>query len=137
MIIYFSGATGFTHRFVEKLGLPAQRIPLMSKDVPEFRAEEDFVLITPTYESKTQGFLPRQVAQFLNIAENRAKMRAVIGTGNINFGGDYAIAADKISEKVGIPVLYRLELAGTEEDVDIVREGLNSFWIMQQRIILN
>lgn len=128
MIVYFSGASGFTHKFVEKLELPAVRIPLMAKEVPDFLVDEEFVLITPTYESKTQGFLPRQVAQFLNNPDNRAKMRAVIGTGNMNFGEDYAIAADKISEKVGIPVLYRLELAGTEEDVEIVKEGLKNFW---------
>lgn len=100
----------------------------MTKEVPNFLVDEDYVLITPTYESKTQGYLPRQVALFLNFPDNRAKMKAVIGTGNINFGIDYAIAADKISEKVGIPVLYRLELAGTEEDVEIVREGLKNFW---------
>lgn len=128
MIVYFSGATGFTHRFVEKLELPAVRIPLMAKEVPDFLVDDEFVLITPTYESKTQGYLPRQVAQFLNNPDNRAKMKAVIGTGNMNFGVDYAIAADKVSEKVGIPVLYRLELAGTEEDVEIVKEGLKNFW---------
>lgn len=128
MIIYFSGATEFTHRFVEKLGLPAERIPLMTKEVPDFIAEEEFVLITPTYESKTQGYVPRQVTLFLNNPANRAKMRAVIGTGNMNFGVDYTVAADKISEKVGIPVLYRLELAGTEEDVIIVKRGLEEFW---------
>lgn len=128
MLVYFSGATGFTRRFVEKLGLPAYRIPLMSREVPDFVVNDEYVLITPTYESKTQGYLPRQVALFLNNPVNRANMRAVIGTGNINFGSDYAIAADKISEKTRVPVLYKLELSGTNEDVDIVKEGLNRFW---------
>lgn len=33
-----------------------------------------------------------------------------------------------ISDKCGVPVLYRFELAGTETDIDRVRAGLAKFW---------
>lgn len=128
MIVYFSGATEFTHKFVEKLGLEAVRIPLLTKDAKVFTVDEDYILITPTYESKSQGFLPRQTASFLNIPENRTRMMGVIGAGNRNFGEDYAISADIISEKTGVPVLHRFELSGTQEDIDLVKEGLEEYW---------
>ena len=47
-VVYFSSATGNTRRFVEKLGLPAARIPLLPKDEP-LRVTDEYVLIVPTY----------------------------------------------------------------------------------------
>lgn len=134
MLVYFSGATEYTHRFVEKLELPAVRIPTRIKDAQTFTVEEPYVLIVPTYEledvhgSKGTSYLPRQVACFLNNTENRDKLRAVIGAGNRNFYTDFAKSADTISAKTGVPILYRVELSGTEDDVTIVKAGLNTFW---------
>lgn len=136
MIVYFSGATGFTHKFVEKLDVPSERIPLKIKEAESFTVDEDFVLIVPTYEiPDTHGrnggetsYLPRQVAVFLNQPENRKKMKAVIGTGNRNFHTDFARSAETVSEKTGVPILYRLELSGTDKDIETVKEGLIGFW---------
>lgn len=136
MIVYFSGATGFTHRFVEKLELPALRIPQKIKEAQEFVVEDPYVLIVPTYEIMgTRGenkgknnYLPRQVASFLNIPSNREKMVGIIGAGNRNFYDEFAFSADVVSRKTGVPILYRIELAGSEEDVINVKEGLNRFW---------
>lgn len=136
MIVYFSGATGFTHRFVEKLELPALRIPQKIKEAQDFVVEDPYVLIVPTYEIMgTRGenkgknnYLPRQVASFLNIPSNREKMVGIIGAGNRNFYDEFAFSADVVSRKTGVPILYRIELAGSEEDVINVKEGLNRFW---------
>lgn len=135
MIVYFS-SSGFTHRFVEKLELPAKRIPRSIKEATTFEVEEPFVLIVPTYElmevhGENKGvkkYLPRQVIHFLNNPANRAKMVGVIGAGNRNFYDEFAYSADVVSKKTGVPILYRVELAGTEDDVKIVKEGLNIFW---------
>lgn len=129
MIVYFSGATGFTHKFVQKLGMEAIRIPLNTKEAKEFTVDVgEFVLIVPSYGSNLEGHLPHQVKHFLNKPENRSKMVGVIGAGNMNFGDEYSLAADIISKKTGVPVLYRFELAGTPTDIDKVREGLIQFW---------
>ena len=128
MIVYFSGASGFTHKFIEKLGLPAQRIPLLSKEAELFTVDEDFVLIVPSYGSNTQGYVPRQVVKFLNNKANRDKLRGVIGAGNTNFGSEYCLAANIVSEKCQVPILYRFELAGTPEDVSTTRERIEKFW---------
>lgn len=132
LVVYFSSATGNTHRFVEKLGFPSARIPMHKAD-PELIVHEPYVLIVPTYgggvsisgrESKP---VPPQVIRFLNNEHNRSLARAVIAGGNTNFGLDYAKAGDIISRKVGIPFVYKFELMGTDEDVVKVREGLVRF----------
>ena len=47
----------------------------------------------------------------------RDRCRAVIGTGNTNFGDSFALAGPIIAAKVGVPLAYQFELSGTQEDV--------------------
>lgn len=138
-LVYFSSASENTHRFVERLGLPAVRIPLHTAD--SLRVDEPYVLICPTYgggrhvlggNRSEKDFVPRQVAGFLNDPHNRALLRGVIAAGNTNFGDTYCYAGEVISRKCGVPYLYRFELMGTAEDVERVREGLGLFWQRQQ-----
>lgn len=130
-LVYFSSVSGNTGRFIEKLGIPADRIPLHSRDEPLI-ATEPFVLVVPTYgggpETKA---VPKQVIRFLNEERNRKLLRGVIAAGNTNFGEAYGIAGDIISRKCRVPVLYRFELFGTPDDVTTVREGLEQFWKQQ------
>lgn len=131
-IVYFSSATQNTHRFVDKLGLPAARIPLHRNDEP-LVVDEPYVLICPTYGggASISGDLsrpvPKQVIRFLNDEHNRSLIRGVIASGNLNFGADYGKAGDVISAKCGVPYLYRFELMGTAGDVTRVQEGLAEF----------
>ena len=130
-LIYFSSASGNTHRFIEKLGRDARRLPLLTKDDTIF-ADEPFVLMLPTYGGGTpRGAVPKQVIKFLNVPDNRALLRGVIVGGNTNFGSAYGLAGDVVAQKCGVPVLYRFEIFGTAEDVDRVNKGLDQFW--QQR----
>lgn len=129
LVVYFSSATENTHKFVGHLGLPCARIPLR-KSEPELIAQEPYVLVCPTYgggasiSGKTPRPVPNQVIKFLNNKHNRSLIRAVIASGNTNFGTDYAKAGDVIAAKCGVPFVYRFELMGTPEDVINVREGL-------------
>lgn len=129
LLVYFSSATLNTHRFVTKLGFPALRIPLHVKDEPLI-VEEEYVLIVPSYGGgDTKKAVPKQVIRFLNNPENRALCRGVISSGNTNFGTAYCIAGDVLCAKLGVPYLYKYELLGTPQDVDIVRKGLSEFWL--------
>lgn len=127
--MYFSSATENTRRFVEKLGLPAQRIPLRRSD-PELIVNEPYVLICPTYGGgasithQNSRPVPSQVIRFLNNKHNRSLIRAVVSSGNTNFGTDFGKAGDVISAKCNVPYVYRFELLGTAEDVEILRAGL-------------
>ena len=70
-----------------------------------------------------------QAVKFLNNPHNRELLQGVIGAGNTNFGDLFCVAADKVAAKCHVPVLYKFELMGTEEDVETVQEGLEKFWI--------
>lgn len=130
-LVYFSSVSGNTHRFVQKLGLPAERIPLHAKDAP-LHATEPYVLVVPTYGGGDgHGAVPKQVIRFLNDENNRALLRGVIAAGNTNFGTAYGLAGDIIAAKCHVPQLYRFEVFGTPDDVNIVHEGLDSFWSEQ------
>ncbi|MDN4474762.1 class Ib ribonucleoside-diphosphate reductase assembly flavoprotein NrdI [Demequina sp. SYSU T00192] len=127
-LVYFSSTSGNTHRFVEKLGVPADRIPLYPTDEP-LKVDEPFVLVLPTYGGgNDRGAVPKQVIKFLNDEHNRSYIRGVISAGNTNFGSAYCIAGDIVAAKCKVPHLYKLELFGTQDDVTAVRKGLEDLW---------
>ncbi|MDX2375889.1 class Ib ribonucleoside-diphosphate reductase assembly flavoprotein NrdI [Microbacterium sp. LRZ72] len=131
-LVYFSSVSENTARFIAKLGMPATRIPLHASE-PPLMVEEPYVLVTPTYgggegRGEERGAVPKQVIHFLNDPGNRANIRGVIAAGNTNFGDAFCLAGDIISRKCHVPHLYRLELFGTPEDVDRVRDGLERWW---------
>lgn len=131
VLVYFSSVSENTHRFVQKLDLPATRIPLRGR----IQVDEPYVLVLPTYGGgragvnlDSGGYVPKQVIAFLNNEHNRGLLRGVIAAGNTNFGAEYCCAGDVIARKCGVPYLYRFELMGTAEDVEAVRVGLAEFW---------
>ncbi|MEY8799555.1 class Ib ribonucleoside-diphosphate reductase assembly flavoprotein NrdI [Leisingera sp. XS_AS12] len=133
-IVYWSGKTGNTERFVSKIGLPSIRIANHGDPV---RVEEPFVLITPTYaDGLGRGAIPKPVDRFLNAPGNRRWLLGVIGGGNRNFGRMFAQGATAVSVNCGVPVLHRFELAGMPADVDRVREGLIRLWTAQSKTSL-
>lgn len=130
-LIYFSSASGYTHRFISKLEYePGEtaRLPLITKE-PTLLATEPFVLALPTYGGGDgKGAVPKQVIKFLNVKKNRELIRGVIAAGNTNFHEAYCLAGDIVARKCEVPLMYRFELMGTPEDVTAVREGLERFW---------
>ncbi|MGK7221371.1 class Ib ribonucleoside-diphosphate reductase assembly flavoprotein NrdI [Kocuria flava] len=128
LVVYFSSVSENTHRFVTKLGCRAVRLPLHTGDEPPV-VDEPYVLVAPTYgRPNGSGAVPPQVVRFLNREVNRRHLLGVIGAGNTNFGDHFCLAADKIAAKCDVPVLYRFELMGTEEDVRNVTRGMEQFW---------
>ena len=130
LIVYFSSSSENTHRFVQRLGLPAVRIPLNERE--RIQVDAPYILIVPSYGGGgTAGAVPRQAIRFLNDPHNRQRIRGVIAAGNRNCGDAYGRAGDVVAQKCGVPYLYRFELMGTPTDVDNVRKGVNEFWQRQ------
>ena len=119
-IVYFSSVTENTKRFVDKLHMSNTRIPIHG-DPP--RMWVPYVLITPSYGTGSRD-LPPQVMRFLSDPDNRENLAGVIGSGNMNFGPLYGIAAKKIAEKCKVDLLYLFELQGNDTDVENVKRGL-------------
>ena len=124
-IVYFSNYSGNTKRFVERLNEnDAIRIPIDRSD-RGITVARPYVLLVPTYGGgEGRAAIPRQVRAFLNVRENRALLRGVIGFGNTNFGEHFCKAADLISAKTGVPVIAKVEIFGTDDDVNKVKERL-------------
>ena len=128
-ILYFSNYSGNTKRFVEKLDNIATRIPIKWDKEQPLVISREYVLFTPTYGGGSiKGAIPRQVKEFLNIPENRERLRGVVGFGNTNFGEHFCMAADLISKKAGVPVIARVEIFGTDDDVIKVKERLGQLY---------
>ncbi len=126
-IVYFSNYSGNTKRFVEKLTNNARRIPIdYTADTSDtFVIDSPFILVVPTYGGGSErSAIPRQVRAFLNVPKNRELLRGVIGTGNTNFGEHYCKAADMIAAKTGVPIVARVEILGTPEDIQKITERL-------------
>jgi protein involved in ribonucleotide reduction len=118
-LVYFSSVSGNTRRFVEKLGVPAERIPLFPSE-QALHVSDPYVLVLPTYGGgEGRGAVPKQVIRFLNDEGNRRLIRGVIAAGNTNFGEGYCLAGD---------------IVGTPDDVQAVHTGLEEFWLQQSMI---
>ncbi|PTB32020.1 class Ib ribonucleoside-diphosphate reductase assembly flavoprotein NrdI [Photobacterium phosphoreum] len=128
-LVYFSSQSGNTQRFIEKLNLNAIRLPINAEVSPQITTEP-FILICPTYaDGYGHGAVPKSVIHFLNNPKNRSLLKGIIASGNRNFGCLFAQAGNVIAQKCQVPVLYRFELSGTEQDVLRVQEGLKRFWL--------
>lgn len=124
-VVYFSNYSGNTKRFVEKLDIDAIRIPINWDPAHPVYIDKKYVLMVPTYGGGSENSaIPRQVRMFLNIPQNRTLLRGIVGFGNTNFGEHYCKAADMISEKTGAPIIAKVEIFGTPDDVNKVKERL-------------
>jgi protein involved in ribonucleotide reduction len=129
-LVYFSSQSQNTHRFIQKLGLASHRIAISPKD-QDLVVTEPFILVTPTFAAADgRGSVPKPVIRFLNNPDNRRLLRGVIGSGNMNFGKMYAVGGIDVAKKCGVPLLYKFELLGTDEDVRNVKIGMENKWKM-------
>lgn len=128
-IVYFSNHSGNTKRFVEKLNGNTIRIPIDTNSSGDFVVNNEFVLFVPTYGGGSEkSAIPKQVRRFLNIEQNRNLLRGVVGFGNTNFGNNFCKAAELISIKTGVPVVARVEIFGTPEDLNKVKERMRMLY---------
>lgn len=124
-LVYFSNYSENTKRFVEKLTDDAIRIPTRPSDARFLSVDREYVLVVPTYGGGSESpAIPKSVKVFLNDPDNRNLLRGVIGTGNTNFGEHYCKAAYMVADKTGVPVIAKVELLGTPEDVEQVKHRL-------------
>jgi protein involved in ribonucleotide reduction len=128
-IVYFSNYSGNTKRFVEKINGNSTRIPIDTNDSRDFLVSSEYVLFVPTYGGGSEkSAIPRQVRRFLNNEQNRNLLRGVVGFGNTNFGDHFCKAAEIISRKTGVPVIARVEIFGTQDDVNKVKERMRMLY---------
>jgi protein involved in ribonucleotide reduction len=86
-----------------------------------------YILFIPTYAANDgRGAIPKSIVKFLNNQNNRTLLKGIVASGNKNFGSNFCLAGDLISNKCDVPVLYRYELRGTQHDVTNVMDIFNA-----------
>lgn len=75
LIVYFSSSSENTHRFVQRLGLPAVRIPLNERE--RIQVDEPYILIVPSYGGGgTAGAVLDRRSAFLTIRTTASSFAA-------------------------------------------------------------
>ena len=119
LIVYWSSNSGGTRRVAEALNTN-------TVEPSGYDGTSPYVLMCPTYDQPRGGFTPKPVQQFLE--EHAHLMVGVIGLGNRNFGEKYCQAAHDISKQFNVPVLWRIEIMGSQEDLTVVDSGMKQHW---------
>ena len=119
LIVYWSSNSGGTRRVAEALNTN-------TVELSDYDGINPYVLMCPTYDQPRGGFTPKPVQQFLD--EHSHLMVGVIGLGNRNFGEKYCQAAHDISKQFNVPVLWRIEIMGSQEDLTVVDSGMAQHW---------
>ena len=119
LIVYWSSNSGGTKRVAEALATD-------TVELAGYDGASPYVLACPTYDQPRGGFTPKPVQTFLD--KHAHLMVGVIGSGNRNFGEKYCQAAHDISKQFNVPVLWRIEIMGSQEDLTVVDAGMAQHW---------
>lgn len=119
-LAYYSKA-GNTRRLVENV---AREEYVFSVEPPEGCVKQtilaDYILFVPTYQE-----MPEPVTRFLTYAHGSAKhLRGIVGVGNRAFGSAFCLTAHVLSDLYRVPIIHEVEVFGTPEDVQIIREEI-------------
>lgn len=116
-MIVFASRTGNVRYIVSRLQLPNIEIK------PNLKMEEPFLIFTYT---DGLGEVPQVVDSFLT--KNKVYCKGVIASGNSNFGHTYFCqAANKISKKLNVPIVRKIELRGFQKDYDAIIQFYEQF----------
>ena len=113
MKVVYASRTGNVESIISKLEIEdALKIEDGSETV-----EEDYILFT-----YTDGFgdVPPEVESFLE--NNGQNIKGVVVSGDQGYGEAYCKAGDVIAEQYNVPCLYKVENAGTDEDITKIKE---------------
>jgi len=120
--LYYDSRTGNVQRFINKViqitGWCAHKID------ESLAADQPGHLITYTTR---MGSVPDNTLAFMH--QQADKIYSVTSSGNRNWGQNFGIAADKISNEYDVPLAMKFELSGTMEDInqfiDIIKNQYN------------
>lgn len=120
MIVYYDSKTGNVERFIQKIRLLTNWHCIKISDSISIDQEGHLVTYTTKIGSVTETTL-----RFME--KNSDFILSVSSSGNMNWGANFALAADKIAGQYSIPVLIKFELSGLERDVNSFIQKVNEY----------
>lgn len=112
MKIVYASRTGNVQSIIDQLDNDALEISSGDEIV-----KEPYILFTYT---DGYGDVPAEVEAFLE--SNGENINGVIVSGDQGYGEAYCKAGDVIAEQYNVPCLYKVENAGTDEDIVKIKE---------------
>lgn len=109
--IYYFSRTGNLEKFAGKLRKKGYENVYQFNE--ETKVDRPFVIVASTIYF---GEVPIEYKKFLK--ENNKYLIGVSGSGNRNWGRNFAIAADIIAEKYNVPIISKFELSGNTHDLE-------------------
>lgn len=120
--IVYDSKTGNVERFINKL---KQHVDWnFTKISKGLKTNEPFHLITFTTGI---GHVPNSTAAFLN--DNAAVLLSITSSGNMNWGDNFGLAADKISIQYNTKIIHKFELSGTLKDINTFITSIKNYSI--------
>ena len=114
IFVYYDSKTGNVERFIEKVRRKRPEWKFIKiTNIMEVKNEGHFITYTTNF-----GEISNITTGFLETGKNREYIKSVSSSGNMNWGSLYGAAANKITEKYGIPTLMKFELSGRDIEVD-------------------
>lgn len=112
MKVVYASRTGNVQSIIDQLDNDSLEISSGDEVV-----EEPYILFT-----YTDGFgdVPPEVESFLE--NNGQNIKGVVVSGDQGYGEAYCKAGDVIAEQYNVPCLYKVENAGTDEDIAKIKE---------------
>jgi Protein involved in ribonucleotide reduction len=120
MLIIFASRTGNVRRFVNK-AVELSVLHLRTCELPDLIPFQQAHLVTYT---DPMGAVPPMVENFLT--RHHRKILSVSGSGNRNWGRDFAAAVDRIHQQYGIPINLKFELSGTPGEIQAFVDYINN-----------
>ncbi len=116
MKLVYASRTGNVESIVTQLSDDTMRIDTGSESVTE-----DYVLFTYT---DGYGDVPAEVESFL--AGNSMFLKGVVVSGDMGYGEAYCLAGDKIAQEYDVECLYKVENAGTPQDIEAIHQAISA-----------
>lgn len=117
-VVYFS-ITGQTRKFVNKLDMDLLEV---SPADPFIYLDEDFIIVTPTYDAQVTDFW----YDFLETGDNQAHFKGVAGGGNRNFNDLFIFTAKDLARDYGVPLIHAFEFQGSDYDVETLKKEVEA-----------
>lgn len=121
-ILYYS-MTGNNKSFLAKTNYKDRIESIQNID---HNINEPFILVTSTVNF---GEVPKPVQKFLD--RHSQYLKAVVSSGNRNWGQNFGRAGDVISKKYNVPLLMKFEMRGTTQSVNEFNERMEKFEKLQ------
>ncbi|TSA88161.1 class Ib ribonucleoside-diphosphate reductase assembly flavoprotein NrdI [Deinococcus detaillensis] len=111
MQLVYDSLTGNVRRFAEDVSRQLGGMPLFAVSKAQDLPDDDYLLLTYTFGT---GGVPASTQAFLQ--QRAAGLRGVVSSGSFHWGQNFARAADVIAGQYGVPVVAKVNKAGSAAD---------------------